>query len=152
MTDTLAQKVSIRLNKQLLCADGELEMRPGRDLLLDWKPAQETLHANTCMILFFTAAMLVIYPRIRPSLTSLIGMLLLLGAGGFPSVVWRLVHGWVAGLPQEVPEGHSWFQVAAGILIHGPAHEALQIWNCIGSYLQSSLRDVSSPAPGELCG
>ena len=121
----------------------------GRDLLQDRKPAQETLHANTCMILFFTAAMLVIYPRIRPSLTSLIGMLLLLGAGGFPSVVWRLVHAWVAGLPQEVPEGHSWSQLAADILIQAPAHEALRIWYCIGGCLQGCLRSMTSPAPGK---
>ncbi len=150
LVGTLPRSVSVRLNMRLLRAAGETEIWPGRDLLLDWKPPQETLHANTCMILFFTAAMLVIYPRIRPSLPSLIGMLLLLGAGGMPAVIWRLVHAWVAGLPQEVPVGHSWAQLAADILVHAPAHEALQIWGYIGRNLQSCLRTMSPPAPGNL--
>ena len=105
------------------------------------------MHANTCMILFFTAAMLVIYPRIRPSLASLIGALLLLGAGWMPSLIWRLVHAWVAGLPQEVPEGHSWSQLAADTLVRAPAREALQTWDCVASCLQSCVRAVSVSAP-----
>ena len=124
-----------------------MELWPGRDLLPHWKPAQETLHANTCMILFLTAAMLIIYPRIRPSLASLIGALLLLGAGWMPSLIWRLVHAWMAGLPQELPEGHSWSQLMANILVHAPASEALQAWDYARSCLQSCVRAVSTSAP-----
>lgn len=123
-----------------------MELWPGRDLLPRWKPAQETLHANTCMILFFTAAMLIIYPHIRPSLASLIGALLLLGAGWMPCLIWRLVHAWVAGLPQEVPEGHSWSQLAADMLVHAPASEALQTWESVTSCLRSCVRAWSMPA------
>ena len=148
LIDALAQRVSIKLNKQILHAAGESELWPGRDLLPHWKPAQETLHANTCMILFFSAAMLIIYPRIRPWPPSLIGVLLLLGAGWVPCLIWRLVHAWVAGLPQEVPEGHTWSQLAVNIFVHAPAHEALQTWDYAGRCLQSCLTRLSLSASG----
>ena len=138
----------IKLNEQTLCADGEVGLWPERDLLQGWKPAQEDLHANTCMVFFLTPAILAIYPCMHPSLASLMTGLLLLGAGSVPSFVWMSVHAVLAGLPMDVPEGYTWSQLAAHSLVHAPARKAQQAWKRASCCLQRCLRSLSPPAPG----
>lgn len=119
-------------------------MWPGVDLLPYCKPAKESLHANACMALFFMTAMLIIYPRIRPASASLIGMLLFLGAGWVLSFFWMAIYAWAAGLPEHLPEGHSWLQLAVDMLINVPANNALQTWKHAGHCLKLCLRALSS--------